>query len=329
MSVLALALVLAATEQSAEAGKAFEQARGLMKAKSYAEACPLFEKSLALEPALGTLLNLAVCLESWGRTASAFVRYNEAEVWATRTRETARARLAAGRAEALKASLAYVSLMMELRPPGVEATVGGTRVPLTASNHVLAVDPGPVAVLVEAPGHKAWTGSVEASAQNTVPVVVPELVPLPPVKVAGKAAEPEPTPPPMPKALAVSPPPQPPTLGGAVVETRPSSTPGQVRTGPLIGLIVSAVVTGVGLAGLIWSVQMARHILADQVKPSASVYRADYDRVKTVYPVALVGVGVGVVGAMVSSYFMIAKPMRVSPMPVAGGAGVSFSWSLR
>jgi hypothetical protein len=49
----------------------FEQARGLAKAGNHAEACPLFERSLALEPALGTELNLALCLAATGKLVAA------------------------------------------------------------------------------------------------------------------------------------------------------------------------------------------------------------------------------------------------------------------
>ena len=49
----------------------FEEGRQLMSNGKFAEACPKFESSYKLDPAAGTLLNLAVCHEKVGRTAAA------------------------------------------------------------------------------------------------------------------------------------------------------------------------------------------------------------------------------------------------------------------
>ena len=41
----------------------------------YAEACPLLEESYQLDPAGGTLLNLALCHEATNRTKTAYDEY--------------------------------------------------------------------------------------------------------------------------------------------------------------------------------------------------------------------------------------------------------------
>ena len=64
------------SETAAEA--AFSAGRALLKEGRYEEACKKFDASFILDPALGTLLNLADCLERSGRTASAWRRYREA-----------------------------------------------------------------------------------------------------------------------------------------------------------------------------------------------------------------------------------------------------------
>src|SRR5687767_12500948 len=56
----------------------FSEARALMKDGRWEEACPKLEASHSLDPALGTLLNLAECYAKVGRTASAWLRYREA-----------------------------------------------------------------------------------------------------------------------------------------------------------------------------------------------------------------------------------------------------------
>jgi TolA-binding protein len=46
-------------------------------AGEYAAVCPLFAESLRLDPAPGTLLNLADCEEHIGRTATAWAHFRE------------------------------------------------------------------------------------------------------------------------------------------------------------------------------------------------------------------------------------------------------------
>src|ERR1035438_7696858 len=56
----------------------FEEARSLLAAGKYAEACPKFADSERLGPSVATLLNLANCWEKSGRTATAWATYREA-----------------------------------------------------------------------------------------------------------------------------------------------------------------------------------------------------------------------------------------------------------
>ena len=62
-----------------------------MQAGRFAEACPKFEESMRLDPAIGTLLNLARCYESMGDVPAACQRYAQAEALANAEGQTARA----------------------------------------------------------------------------------------------------------------------------------------------------------------------------------------------------------------------------------------------
>src|SRR5687767_11843809 len=56
----------------------FREGRRLMKAGDYEGACPKLEESLRLDPALGTLFNLASCEEQLGRWATAWQHWRQA-----------------------------------------------------------------------------------------------------------------------------------------------------------------------------------------------------------------------------------------------------------
>jgi hypothetical protein len=85
--LMVAALVLSAREARAtdpgaddDVGKAealFREGREAMKSGDYVAACPRFAESQRIAPALGTLLNLALCDEQLGRTASASLEFEQ------------------------------------------------------------------------------------------------------------------------------------------------------------------------------------------------------------------------------------------------------------
>src|SRR6185503_5066326 len=80
----ALLLAAPASAEPSAADKAvadalFTEGKKLLAAGRAAEACPKFVESQRLDPGLGTMLNLADCLEQIGQTASAWGLFNELE----------------------------------------------------------------------------------------------------------------------------------------------------------------------------------------------------------------------------------------------------------
>src|SRR6185436_8712873 len=76
-----LAFPAAARAQSRDAATAealFRQGRQAMENKNYTEACGKFSESQKLDPAAGTLMNLATCEEKVGKLASAWQHWKEA-----------------------------------------------------------------------------------------------------------------------------------------------------------------------------------------------------------------------------------------------------------
>jgi tetratricopeptide (TPR) repeat protein len=78
VALLALPSVADAGDK-ARADKLFEDGRGYLQRKEYQLACTAFEQSHQADPAIGTQLNIALCYEEWGKLASAYTAYQEAE----------------------------------------------------------------------------------------------------------------------------------------------------------------------------------------------------------------------------------------------------------
>src|SRR5260221_12573867 len=69
---------LADSREPAAAEQLFMDGRAAMERRDYATACARFEQSERLDPAAGTLINLAECLDRQGRAASSWLRWREA-----------------------------------------------------------------------------------------------------------------------------------------------------------------------------------------------------------------------------------------------------------
>src|SRR5256885_15012907 len=79
LALLSLAAPAAAQSRDAATAEAlFRQGRQAIENKNYQEACAKFSESQKLDPAAGTLMNLATCEEKVGKLASAWQHWKEA-----------------------------------------------------------------------------------------------------------------------------------------------------------------------------------------------------------------------------------------------------------
>lgn len=170
--VVALVVALEATalaqptpDQAVEAKRLFEEGRKLAADGKYAPACDDFTKSYALDPGIGTELNLADCQEHLGKTALAWHLFDDA---AKRETDPDRQKFARGRADALTGKLATaVVTLPDASTIGLVLKVGGQLVPPAAEVKTL-VDPGTVDVELDAPGQPPSIVSKPAKAGETV-----------------------------------------------------------------------------------------------------------------------------------------------------------------
>lgn len=145
----------------------FEEAQQRVAAGDYERACAKFKASYALDPAGGTLLNLADCLERQGRFASAWSTFKDALVQAQRDGRSERVTFAEEHIRALEGKLAYLSVEV---PAGANAEieVDGTPLASAAWGTPLPVDPGWHVVRARAPGFQPFEQSLEIGTEPGV-----------------------------------------------------------------------------------------------------------------------------------------------------------------
>lgn len=200
----------------------FREGRALMEQEKIPEACAKFAESYRLDRALGTLINLALCHEKEGRTATAWAEFNEAAAEAAAEKDDrepfARKHVAALAAELPRLALAVAPEASALS--SLEIRLDGAALGRAAWSSPLPIDPGEHEIRATAEGKKPW------SAKVTIP------------KGAGVTSLSVPALEDLPKANAEEPPPSPAPLSPA----EPRSGSAQRTLGWVAG--------GVGVAGL-------------------------------------------------------------------------------
>jgi hypothetical protein len=230
-ALLRVAPASAQAEDQASARALFNEARDLMKAGHYDEACPKLEAANKLYSASGVLLNLGDCYEHLGKTASAWTEFGEAAFAAERTGRAGDRAEALRRQGAIEPRLTRLTVRVSKDAPGLVVKRDGTALDRGAWGTAIPVDPGQHEVTAEAGGFVPWSGTVSATDPGqTAGIDVPELRPAP-AQAATIA-------PPPPHATSVAPP---------AVPTAATSEPPTYWTSRRVA---SVAVTGVGIVGM-------------------------------------------------------------------------------
>jgi len=306
--------VAAQTETRAAVAEAlYRQARDLMAAGKYDAACPKFAESQRLDPATGTLLNLAACHEKQGRLATAWLEYSDAQMAARRDAREDRVEYARTRAHELEPKLSRLTLSLAngADDTALNIELDGASLGRAVLGAPTPVDPGLHTVRVSAPGKKPWSASVQIGASaDQQSVIIPALEAAPPEAVAPAKVEPAST------GSSSAPP-------SDELMTRPVPSSVYVAAGMTL-----AFAAGAGVSGLAY---LSKRDDYDQRKlePDAEARRKSALR----YGYLNAGLWAATaVGAGVTTYLYVTRPARatsasarVLPWAAPDGGGLSVS----
>jgi hypothetical protein len=155
----------------------FQEARELSAQGKIELACPKFAESQRIDPATGTLLNLAACHESIGKLATAWSEFNQALSAAGRDGREDRVRFAKEHIRDLETKLSHLTILVRTEHALAELEIRLDDVPVgrAAWGTALPVDPGRHVVSAHAPG-APWRKEIAIVAQaQDLTVEVPSL----------------------------------------------------------------------------------------------------------------------------------------------------------
>jgi hypothetical protein len=181
----------------------FERGKELVERGQTAEACTAFAESQRLDPAGGTLLRLAMCHETQGRLASAWLEFLEVvRVSKEGTGEPAklaeRVRIAQQHLATIEPRVPKLTVTVPAasRVAGLAVTANGLPRNEGAWGVALPVDPGDVEILATAPGRQPFRAVVHVDEGRQVTVDVPALPETATTATTTTTPVPPPVPPP-------------------------------------------------------------------------------------------------------------------------------------
>jgi hypothetical protein len=287
----------------------FHEGRKLFDAGNYPAACAKLAESERLDPAPGTLLNLAGCYEKNGQTASAWATFKEAASASHQKGRTDWEELARTRAAALEPNLSRLTITV-LAPStdGLQVLRDGAVVGQAELGTAIPVDPGTHVIDATAPKRTAFHQSVDvAGSGGSQTVSVPELA----VDAGAGSAG-----------------------GGESGGTSPGSTQ------RLVGLVVTgAGVVGIGIGAVFGVIAMNKENSAlngnctgDRCNQQGVQLGQDAHSAATASTIAF-GVGAAAVAGGLALYFLAPKNpstptvgLRASALPGGASLGIVGAW---
>jgi len=175
--VIALLTVASSPASADKADKLFKKGKKLLAEKKYADACAAFEQVDKLDPGIGAKLNVARCFEEWGRLATAYRWYVDAEKMAVAGKDDRAAKIKE-LTEELDTNVPRVTIKV---PPGADPdvlatlTIDGKPVVLDTLGIEQRVDPGPHLIEFTVDGQKKKKmAPVERGGSSEVTLDIPK-----------------------------------------------------------------------------------------------------------------------------------------------------------
>jgi hypothetical protein len=162
----------------AMATQLFKEGRALLEEGRVGPACLKLEESQRIDPGGGTLLNLALCHERLGRTATAWVEFTEALGLAKRDDRAQRVEFASAHIAQLEADLSRLTIEVPSGAdvPDLEVKRDGTVVARAVWGSPVPVDPGDHVIEAGAPEKAHWKQSVVIGPKaDSKTIVIPML----------------------------------------------------------------------------------------------------------------------------------------------------------
>lgn len=132
--------------------------RKLIGEENWTEGCEKFRASMELNPAVSTLINIAMCSEHEGKLTQALVEYRRASQLNQDTLGEERKRkleqVVKEGITALEQRLSRVQLVVANRPTGIEIQRDGMSLPIATIGETIPLDPGEHVFVVTAPGYR-------------------------------------------------------------------------------------------------------------------------------------------------------------------------------
>lgn len=302
----------------------FDQARKLMAEKKHAEACPKFAEAMRLDPGGGTQLNLAICYQEQGRTATAWMEFKDALSKARADGRADREKIAQERIAALEPKLSKVTL--EVAPaseaPNLEVTLDGRLIGKASWGTPIPIDPGEHSVTATASGKKPWSTKVVIGASADL-----RTIKVPALESSEQAAAA-----PTPVGTAT------PTSAAPAAATVPQPAPEDTARGngrrTLAYVIGGAGVVALGVGGYFglkasskWSEAKNDHCPGGECDDQAPVIE---DEARKAALGANIGIGLGIVGVGVGTYLLLTSgTSKAAAPPVTGLPRGARSFSMR
>ena len=163
------------TDAHTRADQLFDEGRALMQNGDFDAACPKFQESQRLDPALGTLFNIGLCVEGMGKLKSALDIWRDALAQSQAANEPKRVATAQQHITALEPRVPTIVLTVVEPAPGLRVDLGDHELARASWGQAVQVDPGNVVVTATAPDRIVYTTTLIVREQDHLTIDLPRL----------------------------------------------------------------------------------------------------------------------------------------------------------